>query len=61
MGVCVHHVKAVVYDQFFFTHVVSVWCEEGGKRKNSTCNGLPIHGEHDGANSNSVLHCMCKL
>ena len=35
--------------------------KKGGKRKNTPCNGLPIHGEHDGASCNPVLHCVCKL
>ena len=35
--------------------------KKSGKRKTYHVMDSPIHGEHDGASCNSVLHCVCKL
>ena len=58
MGICLCHVKVVVRDRFFSTDFVSVCSEE---EKTHHVMDSPIHGEHDGASCNSVLHCVCKL
>ena len=64
MGICLCHVEVVVHDRFFFTDFVYVQLyvvKKGCRRKTHHVMDSPIHGEHDDASCNSVLHWVGKL
>jgi len=54
MAVCLHHVKIIICDQFFFTDFISIRGKEGNTGKTYPVIDVPAHGEHNGASYNSV-------
>ena len=58
MGNCLRHVEAVDFSSLILSLYV---VKKGGRRKSHHVMDSAIHGEHDGASCNSVLHCVCKL
>ena len=65
MGICLHHVKTIVCNQYFFTNIVFVSLHVVKKydtRKDLLSNRFPTHDKQEGAKFNSIMcHSVCKL
>ena len=61
MGICLRHVKQLYVINTSSLMLSLYVVQKGVGEKTHQVMDSPIHGKHNGARRNSVLHCVCKL